>query len=144
MNLTLETVLHGVAATLRDRVTPAVGDSFAAEMSRLAAMLVTIAANGVEDAAAARVWENAALRDLFADAPIGLDPALRTRLIEAARSVDPGLKISELDRENDRLRKLLVELQAEVEVDESAAAQALNTRIWSLLRAAEERRAPRS
>ena len=144
MNLTLETMLLGVASTLRERITPSVSDSFAGEMSRLAAMLVTITANAVDDAAAARVWENAALRALFEEAPAGLDPSLASRLAEATRSVDPGLKISELDRENDRLRKLLVELHAAVEQHESAAARALDVRIWVLLREAEMRRAPQS
>ena len=107
MNLTLETLLHGVAATLRDRIAPAIEDSFAIEASRLAAMLITISANAVDDAAAARVWENAALRALFADAQPAFGGDLARRLGEAALSADPGLKISELDRENARLRTIL-------------------------------------
>ena len=144
MNLTLETLLHGVAATLRDRSAPAIEDSFAIEASRLAAMLITISANAVDDAAAARVWENAALRALFADAQPAFGGDLARRLGEAALSADPGLKISELDRENARLRTILVELHAAVENADNDQACKLDARIWRLLRETEERRAPRS
>ena len=144
MNLTLETLLHGVAATLRDRIAPAIEDSFALEASRLAALLITISANAVDDAAAARVWENAAMRALFADAQPMVGGDLSCRLGEAALSDDPGLKISELDRENARLRAILVELHAAVENAGNDQACKLDARIWRLLRETEERRAPRS
>ncbi len=144
MNLTLETLLHGVAATLRERIAPAIDDSFASEMARLAAALLTISANAVDDAAAVRVWENAAMRALFADARSAVGADLAGRLAEAARSTDPGLKISELDRENGRLRLLLVELHMAAEAGEGESAQALDARVWQLLRDTEERRAPRS
>ncbi|MDO6414491.1 hypothetical protein Q4F19_08875 [Sphingomonas sp. BIUV-7] len=143
MNLTLETLLHGVAATLRDRIRPEVPEGFAAEMSRLATLLVSVAANAVDDAAAVRVWENQEMRQLFADAVSLVDGDLSSRLAEAAASVDPGLRISELDGANGRLRTVLIALQAEIEVDRRAAAQDLNARIWGLLRTVEERRAPR-
>jgi hypothetical protein len=144
MKLTTETVLHGVAHSLRDQIAPAIDDAFAAEVARLAAMLLTISANAVDDAAAVRSWENAALRAVFADAHSLMDGDLAQRLGEASRSTDPGLKISELDRETGRLRILLVELHAAVEVENGQEARALDARIWRLLRDVEERRAPRS
>jgi len=143
MNLSLETILHGVAVTLRDKIAPSLNDSFAIETSRLAAMLVTIAAHSIDDAAAARIWENDQWRQLFASAHPIVPADLGKRLADAAASVEPGFKISELDRENDRLRRLLVELQTCVESGTSDEAQAVNRRIWHILREGEERRAPR-
>lgn len=148
MSLTLEVVLHGVAATLRDRIAPALDDSFASEAARLAAMLITISANAVDDAAAVRVWENAALRALFGDAQDMVGPNmagdLGDRLAQAVHSSDPGLRISELDEENNRLRTLLVELHEAVETMEGEGARAVDARIWQILRETVTRRAPQS
>jgi hypothetical protein len=140
MILTIETAMRGVADMLRDRIAPAVDDKFAGETARLAGMLLGIAADWVDDAAAIRAAENAALRALFADAgSVVTDASLATRLADAAGSVDPGLKISELDRESNRLRALLVELHAHVESHETEFSQ----RIWRLLETLETARAPR-
>jgi hypothetical protein len=140
MILTIETAMRGVADMLRDRIAPAVDDKFAGETARLAGMLLGITADWVDDAAAIRAAENAALRALFADVgSVVTDASLATRLAEAAGSVDPGLKISELDRESNRLRALLVELHAHVEDHETVFAR----RIWCLLETLEMARAPR-
>ena len=143
MNLTLETALHGIAATLRDRITPALDDPFAIESARLATMLLTVAANGVDDLAAIRVWENGAIRTLFAELGDAVATPLSATLTEAAGSSDPGLRISELDRENGRLRALLVQLHAAIEDQPGDKARARERRIWGLLREIETARAPR-
>ena len=140
MILTIETAMRGVADMLRDRIAPAVDDKFAGETARLAGMLLRINADWVDDAAAIRAAENAALRALFADAAGAVsDASLAARLGEAAGSVDAGLRISELDCEGNRLRALLVELHAHVENHNIAFGQ----RIWSLLETLETARAPR-
>jgi hypothetical protein len=140
MILTIETAMRGVADMLRERIAPAVDDKFAGETARLAGMLLGINADWVDDAAAIRAAENAALRALFADAGgVVTDASVAARLAEAAGSVDPGLRISELDLEGNRLRALVVELHAHVENHEIAFAQ----RIWRLLEALETTRAPR-
>lgn len=144
MKLTMETTLHGIVSALNDQILPAVEAPFAKEVTRLAAMLTTVMANGVDDAAAARIWENGALRTLFSQAGALATGSLAERLAEASRSVDPGYRISELDAENGRLRNLLVELHALVEVREDAEARALDRQIWQLLGDIHERRAPRS
>ncbi len=144
MKLTSENILQGVIKALRDQIAPTVDDRFASDATRLATMLLTIVANDVDDAAAARIWENAALRALFADAVELATGDLSVRLAEASSSGDPGYKISELDTENGRLRHLLVELHVFVEGREGAAANALNQRIWKLLGDIQTRRTPRA
>jgi hypothetical protein len=143
MNLTIDNALHGIAELLRDRISPEIGDPFAGQMARLSCMLLTICANGVDDAAEIRVEENAAIRAVLGDAAELVEPALSARLAEAAMSRDPGLKIGLLDGENHRLRGLLVLAQAEIECREGAVPLAMNQRIWQLLEAIENRRAPR-
>lgn len=144
MKLTSENILRGVGNALRNQIAPSLDDRFAVEATRLATLLVNIAANDIDDAAAARIWENASLRTVFGDAAALVTGSLAERLVEASRSVEPGYRISELDTENGRLRNLLVELHAMVEVREDAAASTLNQRIWKLLGDIRERRAPRS
>jgi hypothetical protein len=143
MNLTIDSALHGVRELLRDQIGPAVGDAYAAQMTRLAGRLMNICANWVDDAAVLRVEENAEIRAVLGDAAGNVDSALAAALTEAARSCDPGLRISELDRENHRLRTLLVSTQTQLELQQGTAARAMDQRIWRLLEATEERRAPR-
>lgn len=142
MNLTTDNALHGIEELLRERIAPEIGDPFAAQMARLSCMLLRISANRVDDAAELRVEENAAIRALLGDAAALVGGALALRLAEAARSSDPGLKLSVLDGENDRLRGLLVEAQVILEAGHDAAQRALDQSIWRLLEAIEARRAP--
>jgi hypothetical protein len=67
---------------------------------------------------------------------------LAERLAEAAHSVDPGLRVSDLDGENHRLRLLLVEAQAILEVRDDTAARAMDQRTWLLVEEIEMSRAP--
>jgi hypothetical protein len=143
MNLTIDNALHGIAELLRERISPEIGDPFAAQMARLSCMLLTICANGVDDAAEIRVEENAAIRAILGDGAAIVDPALSLRLSAAAASVDAGLKIGVLDGENHRLRGLLVEAQAVIERRDDPDARAMDQRIWRLLEAIESKRAPR-
>ncbi len=141
--LSIDNALHGVGELLRDRISPEIGDPFAAQMARLSCLLLRICANGVDDAAELRVNENVAIRAILGDAAAMVPTTLAVVLEEAAKSSDPGLKISVLDTENDRLRRLLVQAHAALEDDGSPSARTLDRRIWTFLDAAEAARAPR-
>lgn len=143
MNLTIDNALHGIGELLRDRINPEIGDPFAAQMVRLSCLLLKICANWVDDAAELRILENAAIRALLADTAALVGEPLAARLTKAALSPDPGFKLSVLDVENDRLRRLLVEAQAFLEVTGGDAALALDRRVWRFLEQAEVARAPR-
>ena len=142
-NLSIDNALHGVKELLRDRISPEIGDPFAAQMARLSCLLLNIAANWVDDAAEVRVNENAAIRVILAEAAALVADDLAGRLTQGSRSADPGLKISVLDAENHRLRLLLVEAQAALEALANPAARALDQRIWRFLEETEATRAPR-
>ena len=142
MNLTIDNALHGIEELLRERIAPEISDPFAAQMARLSCMLLRISANSVDDAAELRVEENASIRALLAAAAAHLGGELAKRLSEAAQSSDPRLRLSVLDGECDRLRRLLVEAQAALETGTTEAEFALDQQIWRLLEAIEIRRAP--
>jgi hypothetical protein len=128
MNFTLPSAILGVAELLRDRIGPEIGDNYTANMARMATAVLNISANWIDDAAALRVAENAAIRELLGE---GAGPA------------DPGLRICELDRENHRLRLILVALHIDLEVRQDADSRAMDQRIWRLLEDIETKRAPR-
>jgi hypothetical protein len=141
--LSIDNALHGVRELLADRITPAVDDPFAAQMLRLSCLLLKISANAVDDAAELRVAENAAIRAVLGEAAGLVAEPLAGRLRAAAVSADPDLKLTVLDAESDRLRKLLIEAQTVIEVAPDAASRNLDQRIWRLLESIEAKRAPR-
>jgi hypothetical protein len=144
MSMPIDTTLHRIADVYREQIMPVLDDGFAIETARLGGMLLTLSANAVDDAAALRVDENADMRALFAQArDVVADAALAASLAEATESRDPGLRVSELDAENDRLRRLLVSTHAQVELQDDDAARETARQIWRMLAAFETRRAPR-
>lgn len=144
MKLTHATLLEGLAETLRDRIAPHIEDAFAKEAARMSQALILIAGRAGEDAAAIRVEENAAMRAIFGKAVSLAQGDLARRMGDAARSSDPGLRISQLDTETARLRALLVELHVWLEGQEGTEARRLDQAIWQLMRSTEMARAPRA
>jgi hypothetical protein len=142
-NLSIDNALHSLDEFLRDKIAPAIDDPYIAPMARLSGMLLRICAKGVDDAAELRVEENAAIRGILGEAAALVPAPLADQLNEAATSTDLGLKISVLDHENHRLRLLLVNAQAALEVSNNSAALTLDQHIWRLLESAEAKRAPR-
>ena len=142
MNFTIPSAVKGVGELLKGRILPEIGDNYAANMARMAASVLSISANWADNAAALRVAENAAIRSLLGEAAGLLGGDLAGWLAEAAKSADPGLRVSELDAENHRLRLLLVEVQAVLELWDDAGARAMDQRIWRLLEEIEMSRAP--
>lgn len=143
MRLTLEQTLHRIGRMLSERIAPDVQDEFVAQSARLSGSALNICANWVDDAAAIRVEENAAIRAMLGKAAALADPDLSGRLKAAAASADPGLRISQLDAENHRLRLLLIEAHARLEEQDGEEASALVQDIWRLLEEIETKRAQR-
>ncbi len=83
--------------------------------------------------------ENAALRELFAQAAPRVDGDLGEQLERAAAERDGGLRISALQASNDALRALLIELHVRVEQAGDEATD-LEAAIWSELSRSTERR----
>lgn len=142
MNFTISSAVKGVGELLRTRILPEIGDDYAANMARMACSVLAISANWVDGAAELRVEENARLRALLGKAAPIVGGELAVRLAEAAGSADPGLKISVLDRENDRLRRLLVGAHGVIEGLAGEEARGLDAEIWGTLEAIEMARAP--
>jgi hypothetical protein len=144
MTLSPEMCLRGVLDALQNRITPALTDSYAAEGARLAGLVLAITTNGINDAAAIRIAENAAMRALFCDAaPVVADAALAKKLTAAGAAEGLGYTLSELDADNSQLRSLLVHLHEVVEGQDNEASRGICFRIWRMLTDFEAARAPR-
>jgi hypothetical protein len=134
--------LQKLSLVLLAEVAPAVGVDYLQRNTGIAAIMLQMAAEEWDRAAARRSEENAALRALFREAaPEVADAALRARLAEAAAGADADLRLSVLDASNRALRALLIELHAHVEAQATAGARRVEDAIWAELRRSTERRA---
>jgi hypothetical protein len=138
----VDVTLQLIAANLMTEIAPKISDDYTQRNSMLTVMLLQSAAEEWDRAAARRVEENCTLRRLFAEvAPEIGDRDLRGRLEAASGEEDESLRISDLNRSNDGLRTLLIELHAHVEELDTEAARRIEAAIWQELRVSTERRA---
>jgi len=138
----VDVTLQMIASSLLTEIVPKISDDYTQRNSMLTAMLLQSAAEEWDRAAARRVEENRALRRLFEEAAGEIeDRDLRARLEAACREQDESLRITDLNRSNDRLRTLLIELHAHVEEIHTEAARRIEEAIWQELRISTERRA---
>ncbi len=133
--------LEVAAAHLLQKTAPGVDSGYErGSLAIMAGMLGSVRLE-LERAAARRVEENRELRRIFADATrVVADAGLRDRLEAARASEQSSLLVSALERENDELRALLIELHAHVEELDSPGAREIERVIWSELVASTERR----
>ena len=129
--------LGKIGQALLVQIGPEIKADYAQRSALVATMLLQCAAEEWDRAAARRVEENQALRELFRRAAVE-DEGLKERLGQAARASDEDLRISALDGANDELRALLIELQVYAE---TRGATELEDEIWRELRRSTERRA---
>ena len=138
----VDVTLQLIAASLMTEIAPKISDDYTQRNSMLTVMLLQSAAEEWDRAAARRVEENRTLRRFFAEvAPEIGDLDLRGRLEAASGGEDESLRISDLNRSNDGLRTLLIELHAHVEETDTETARRIEAAIWQELRVSTERRA---
>jgi hypothetical protein len=134
-------VLEAMAGRWMTELAPHVEPAYRRASLTVEALLLLCAREEWERAAARRVEENRALRALFADAAAEIgDAALGSRLEASAGAEEPSLRVDDLERANQELRRLLIELHAYVETWEAPAARRLEAAIWRELRLSTERR----
>jgi hypothetical protein len=138
----VDVVLRSMMTKLLLEVAPAVGDSYVRSNVEAMVALLAAAAEEFDRAAEVRVAENRSMRAIFGAAAAHVsDGDLRARLALAADESDASLRIGDLNASNDRLRALLIELQALVESRDEEWARQIDGAIWAELRASVRRRA---
>ena len=115
MTPTLPDLLTGLTINLSaPQPAEAQGDYMAGRLGLLA-MISVLAAQEAERGAAARLWENTAMRALFARSADEAGGDLAQELRAASSETDLDFTWSALDRANAGLRRLLIALHVEVE-----------------------------
>ncbi|HEY1837518.1 MAG TPA: hypothetical protein VGG36_07660 [Rhizomicrobium sp.] len=134
----VDQILNTCAMQLIGAIAPLLPASYSQSSASLLGFMMMFCAQEYDRAADIRAAENADMRALFADIAGAVnDAALRTKLEAAAKAEDASLKISALDAANHGLRKLLIEAQTHIE---TLGARDAEKKIWSVLRAAADRR----
>ncbi len=137
----IDQVLRTAAGQLMLEIAPRIGEEHTRTTAALLAAMLGTAAEEYDRAAEVRHLENQDFRTLFRTAaPRVSDAGLATRLERAANAPEPSLRVSELNRANDELRRLLIELHVHVEESEGPDARRLEDEIWQALRRSAERR----
>ncbi len=121
MTPSLPDILIGQCAALAMPLPPEAGGDYAAGRVGILIMLAALAAQEAERGAAARLWENQAMRALFAQAAQGYDGERGGRLGVAATGADNDFSWTALDAANADLRRLLIALHEAVENRRDAA-----------------------
>jgi hypothetical protein len=138
----VDVVLRSMMTKLLVEVAPAIGDAYVRSNVESMVALLAAAAEEFDRAAEVRVAENRSMRAILRAAAVQVpDGDLRARLALAAEESDTSLRIADLNASNDRLRALLIELQALVEGSDEGWAREIDGAIWAELRASARRRA---
>jgi hypothetical protein len=138
----VDVVLRSMMTKLVLEVAPAVTDGYLRSSIETMVALLAAAAEEFDRAAEVRVSENRSMRSILGAAAAHLPEGdLRARLALAGDESDSSLRISDLNASNDRLRALLIELQAFVEESDQQWARTIDAAIWAELRASARRRA---
>lgn len=124
MTPSLPDILLGQSLALAAPQPPEAGGDYMAGRLGMIALLCALAAQEAERGIAARLWENQALRDLFARAAGAYDAALAGALAAAGAGADTDLAWSALDAVNAELRRRLIALHEAVEGRGDAARDA--------------------
>lgn len=134
-------VLADLAGLVIRNASPDVDPADRGSALGLSAMLLGIAAQEWDRAAARLVGENRAIRELLSEAPDALgEGALADRLRGLSTGQDEDLRISALEAANATLRAALIDFHAAVEAAEGEPARRIEAAIWAELRASTERR----
>jgi hypothetical protein len=135
MRPTCQNILNSVGMNLITRYLPkASSDSEKADFI-LKAFLLGAVAEESERAAHRRVEENEALRKLFSESiPIVQDSDLKSRLASASKTKDTDWHISVLDKTNNHLLELLIELHAHIEELDDEGSRRFLKKIWEALK----------
>jgi hypothetical protein len=121
MTPTLVDILRGQAAALAAPQPPEAGGDYLAGRLGVLAVLAALAVQEAEGGVAARVRENAALRQVLARASDAYDDAFCGALATAAAAPPGDLTLSALDADNAALRRRLIALHEAAEARGDAA-----------------------
>jgi len=134
-------VLFTIAGAL-GAVTAEVGSAFGQQTTGLSAALAMVLAQEWDRAASRLGEENVAITGLLERARIVVkDEVLHAKLNELVNRIPAtDLRVSALQLENDEIRRMLIEIHAEVDGADGTEEELLDRLIWDELRESTRRR----
>ena len=137
----VNTVMQGCFATLLMEVAPHLGAEYSVGDVSIMGLMLFMTAEEYDRAAEIRTEDNAEMRSIFAEAASQIEDAeLRRRLGDASDTRDASLRVSALDKANDELKAMLIDLQSYLEEQGGDWAAHMERRIWKHLMDSSERR----
>lgn len=134
----VDQILGLSASQLMGTLAPLLPTGYAQGSAQILGIMMMLAAQEYDRAADIRATENDAMRVLFREsAALVGDAGLADALREAAATRDESLRISVLDGENAKLRRLLIRLQIHAE---EHAMGTIERKVWDVLKASARRR----
>jgi len=130
-----------MAGSLLMNFMPSLGTGMEKKTMELMAYVLIAAAEDFDRAASRRIEENEQLRHLFTEAiSVVTDRVLIQQLKKASNSTDEDYKVTALDKNNQILRSLFIDLHRHVETLEGEKAKKLEKKLWFELAASVKRR----
>jgi len=136
-------LLRSLASVLRTQILPLMDSKYVQSDILLITQFLLALSADYESAAFCRIEENRELRELFAEASTYVtETNLKNRLYKAINSKDVDFKISSLDKCNQELFKILIDLHAHIETLEGEEGGRIEQTIWKVLKMKIMRRLP--
>ena len=138
----LPTIMNGLAATLREKVAPALEGDYAGGSVGMISIMIDMAAGSIDSAVDIRLREIASMRAIFAEAASHIsDASLSSDLATAGTGQAPAdYKISTLNEIHDDLSRLLIRLHTWLdEQTDETSGQMVQRILAYLLQSAAER-----
>ncbi|MED5262991.1 MAG: hypothetical protein VX574_11405 [Myxococcota bacterium] len=133
--------LEVASGHLLQRSAPALEAGYEQSSVMTLGILLGVAREEVDRAAARRFEENEALREFFREwHGVVENEELRSRAVAAGGGSDPSLRVPDLEKNNATLRALLIEVHAQIEEQEGDEARACEDALWRELALSTERR----
>jgi len=130
-----------MATSLLMNFIPSLGTDMEKKTMAQMAYVMMAAAEDFDRAASRRIEENEQLRHLFAEAiSVVTDQGLIKRLEKASNSTEEDYKVAALDKNNQILRSLFIDLHRHLETLEGEKAKKLEKKLWFELAASVKRR----
>ena len=137
----MDIILKTVGMNLLTKYVPKLDlDNERAEMALMAFLMGTVSEE-FDRAAHRRIEENMALRKLFIKSlPVVKDENLRNKLHKASEEVETDWRISSLNKANNDMIELFIELHCHIEIVGDEETKSLEKDIWEELKNFSKRR----
>ena len=141
MKIQSDQLLRTLAAHILYKLIPDVTESYIQSSLNVIAIMMLAAAEDFDRTAAMLVEENQSLRSIFEEARDVVSNKRLEKLLEnGIKEVDSDFRVSRLNKTNEKLRAILIDLHSNIESIKNEEASRIEALIWNELTAGLKRR----